>query len=85
DLFFQRPDFVALENQLHSLNALSLGEVLNFESRSWKKSDFPEGKFEYIEISSVNRENGIFSSRTVETNNAPSRATTLVKTGDLII
>lgn len=85
DLFFQRPDFVALENQLHTLHALSLGEVLNFESRSWKKSDFPEGKFEYIEISSVNRENGIFSSRTVETNNAPSRATTLVKTGDLII
>lgn len=85
DLFFQRPDFVALENQLHDLHALSLGDVLNFESRSWKKSDFPEGKFEYVEISSVNRENGIFSSRTVETNNAPSRATTLIKTGDLII
>lgn len=85
DLFFLRTDFAELENQLQNLHALPLGEILNFESRSWKKSDFPEGKFEYIEISSVNRENGIFSSRTVETNNAPSRATTLVKTGDLII
>jgi len=85
DLFFQRPDFSKLENQLQNLHALPLGEILNFESRSWKKSDFPDGKFEYVEISSVNRENGIFSSRTVETNNAPSRATTLIKTGDLII
>lgn len=85
DLFFQRLDFVELEKQLLQLKAFPLGDVLHFTSRAWNKTDFPNGLFEYVEISSVNKEQGIFSSRTVEIKNAPSRATTLMKTGDLII
>lgn len=85
DTFFYREDFIQLEKQLLSMKHASLGEVLNFTSRSWKPADFPDGIFEYIEISSVSKDKGIIDSRTVEINSAPSRATTLLKEGNIII
>lgn len=85
DTFFYREDFIQLEKQLLSMKHAPLGKILNFISRPWKSSDFPDGVFEYVEISSVNKENGIFGSKKVNVNNAPSRATTLIKKGDLLI
>jgi type I restriction enzyme S subunit len=85
DTFFYREDFIQLEKQLLSMKHAPLGKILNFISRPWKSSDFPDGVFEYVEISSVNKEKGIFGSKTVSINNAPSRATTLIKEGDLLI
>jgi restriction endonuclease S subunit len=85
DTFFYREDFIQLEKQLLSMKHAPVGKILNFISRPWKSSDFPDGVFEYIEISSVNKENGIFGSKSVNVNNAPSRATTLIKKGDLLI
>jgi restriction endonuclease S subunit len=85
DTFFYRSDFVDLESQLSGIQSLPLGELLNFISRPWKKEDFPNRTFEYIEISSVTKQQGIISSRTVDAKNAPSRATTLIKTGDIIL
>lgn len=64
---------------------LSLGEILQFESRGWKPKDFPDGKFRYIEIGSVTKEDGIRGAQVVEVANAPSRATTLVRAGDLVL
>jgi type I restriction enzyme S subunit len=85
DTFFYREDFTHLEKQLLSMRHARLGEILNFTSRSWKATDFPSGDFEYIEISSVTRDDGIIGSRTVKINEAPSRATTLLKDGDVIL
>jgi type I restriction enzyme S subunit len=85
DTFFYREDFIELERQLLSIRHARLGEVLNFTSRSWKTSDYPDGTFEYVEISSVTKDNGIIGSRPVEVKQAPSRATTLIKEGDIII
>ena len=85
DTFFYREDFIQLEKQLLSMKHAPLGKILNFISRTWKPSDFPDGVFEYVEISSVNKENGIFGSKIVNVNNAPSRATTLIKKGDFLI
>ncbi len=85
DTFFFRKDFVLLEKQIKFTRHISLGDALNFVSRSWKSDDFENGKFQYIEISSVTKNDGIISTKTVKTNNAPSRAVTRVKTGDLII
>ena len=85
DTFFYRKDFCELEKQLNNTQFEELGNILNFLSRPWSKKDFTEGTFEYIEISSVDKEYGITSTKTVNIKNAPSRATTLVKKGDIIL
>lgn len=85
DTFFYRVDFTELEEHLLSMRHARLGELLNFASRPWKASDFPEETFEYVEISSVTKDDGIIGSRPVNVKEAPSRATTLIKEGDLII
>ena len=85
DTFFFRKDFIEIEKHLMSMNHTFLGEILNFTSRSWKSVDFSEGVFKYVEISSVTKDKGITGSRPVEVNNAPSRATTLIKEGDIIL
>ncbi len=85
DLFFYRPDFLALERSLDELNSPSLGQVLKLVSRPWTPKDFPSGTFRYVEISNVRKEAGITGARTVKVEEAPSRATTLIRTGDLII
>ncbi len=85
DTFFYRKDFCDLEEQLESVSCDELGNILNFISRPWSSKDFPDGTFEYIEISSVNKERGITGTRTVNVKKAPSRATTLVKKGDVIL
>lgn len=85
DTFFYREDFVNLEKQLKSMRHAPLGEILNFTSRTWKTSDFPEGTFQYIEISNVTKDEGIIGSKSIDVNKAPSRATTLLKEGDIIL
>jgi len=85
DTFFYRPDFLELECQFDNLNVALFSDIAHVSSRPWKRSDFPSGKFRYIEISSVSKDHGIRNVKDVMINNAPSRATTLVKEGDLII
>jgi type I restriction enzyme S subunit len=85
DTFFYRKDFYDLEEQLENTACDELGNALNFISRPWSTQDFPNGDFKYIEISSVDKEHGITGSRTVSVKKAPSRATTLVKQGDIIL
>jgi restriction endonuclease S subunit len=85
DTFFYRPDFVDLEKQLTAQKARPLGELAHFVSRPWSKADFPDGVFRYVEISCVSREKGIADARPVDVQKAPSRATTLIKTGDILL
>lgn len=85
DTFFYRKDFVALKHSLARINRKKLGDLASFISRHWKHESFPDGFFKYVEISSVSKEDGIFSSKVVGLKEAPSRATTLICKGDLII
>ena len=85
DTFFFREDFSCLDEQIRSFKYMTLGDALNFINRRWKLSGFPNGSFEYIEISSVTKNDGVTNTRRVSVEEAPSRATTLVKAGDLII
>lgn len=85
DTFFYREDFVALDQSLSEHKYDSLGNLVNFVSRAWRQLDFPDGTFRYIEISSVSKKIGIHSERKVEVTEAPSRATTLIRAGDIII
>ena len=57
---------------------------LNCVTRSWKKKEYKEKKFDYIEIGGINPETEEISSVKLEVSKAPSRATQLVYKGDLI-
>lgn len=62
-----------------------MGEIYNFVKKTWKKNEFINSEFNYIEISSVDPLLGIINTEKVEVKKAPSRATQIVNTGDLII
>lgn len=85
DTFFYRRDFVALKKSLSKLRCSMLGNLAHFISRPWSPGNFPEDSFQYVEISSVSKEAGIVTSHEVATKDAPSRATTLLRKGDIII
>jgi len=85
DLFYHRLDFLALERSLNAISAVPLGEALRFISRGWRNSDFPEGTFRYVEISNVTKEDGIGGFRVVSVDKPPSRATTLIRKGEMIL
>jgi len=60
-----------------------IGDVFDFISRNWEK-EANEDK-EYIELGSIDANFGILETKTINPKKAPSRATQIVKTGDLII
>jgi len=85
DFFYYRFDFLALERCLDSVETTTLSEGLRFASRGWRRSDFPQGMFRYVEISNVTKAEGIKGARLLCVDKAPSRATTMIRAGDLII
>jgi len=85
DTYFYREDFFDLNKQLEKINFGYLGEKAVFVSRPWNKNNFPTGIFRYVQISDVNKQNGIYNSENVFVNEAPSRATQIIKQGDILI
>lgn len=63
----------------------SLGQVLSFTNRPWKRKKHSTNKFMYIEIGGVNSVDNIANANEVLIDKAPSRATQIVENGDLII
>lgn len=61
---------------------ISLGSAFEFVTRTWKKNT---PTVQYIEIGSVHEKLGILETKEISSENAPSRATQIVNTGDLII
>ena len=82
-----RWDMWSKEQYIHTLlnqskyKSIKLG-TLDFIGRSWKKDS---ENFRYIEMSDVDPIFGIVNDTIISTNDAPSRATQSVNTGDLII
>jgi restriction endonuclease S subunit len=64
---------------------MSLNEVFKFEKRPWRKNEHDSDYFNYIELGAVDPLNGITESKKTAVKKAPSRATQIIKTGDLII
>ena len=63
-----------------------LGNVYNFINRSWIKKVLSKNQeYKYVEIGSVDLIKGITETKKITINNAPSRATQIIKNGDLII
>lgn len=63
----------------------SLGSIYNFVSRSWQKSKHESDTFNYIEIGAIDPVLGVLEILPIAVSEAPSRATQIVKEGDLII
>lgn len=82
-----------LAKDLRTLNGLStskyelkkLGDAFSFPSKSWKKKEYKEEHFKYIELGAIDTNFGITKVKNIEVKKAPSRATQQVNTGDLII
>ena len=62
-----------------------LGKKFCFINRSWDKSNNENKYFNYIEIGAIDPINGITEIKKILKSKAPSRATQIVETGDLII
>lgn len=75
--------FSMLKHSKYTVKQLS--EVFNFINRGWNKSTHKEDYFNYIEMSGVDSMLGIFEASNVQLSKAPSRATQIIKTNDLII
>lgn len=59
-----------------------IGKVFDFITRTWDKI---EPTFKYVEIGSVDPLLGIVHTEEIETKKAPSRATQIIREGDLIL
>lgn len=74
---------LSLKNAKYPIKALS--EVFNFKSRSWNKKDHQGEYFNYVELGAVDPLKGILECKNLLVKKAPSRATQIIKIGDLII
>ena len=63
---------------------VALGEICD-DTENIKWTNFPDKKFKYIDLSSVNREkNVITETKNIDVNSAPSRAQQVIHAGDVI-
>lgn len=75
--------FESLKKSKYSLK--EIGKEFNFVSRGWRKQNHKAKVFNYIELGAVDENIGITEASKVNIEKAPSRATQVVCTGDLII
>jgi len=85
DTFYFREDFIQLNKEIKKLRYDRLGNIINFTTRPWSENMFEDDTLRYVEISAVNKDEGIIGYRLIDKKNPPSRATTLIKTGDILI
>lgn len=62
-----------------------LGNSVAFVNRSWKKTAHPTKTFPYVEIGGINADDNSITASVVNVDEAPSRATQTILSGDLII
>lgn len=62
-----------------------LGQAVSFVNRAWRKKQYTQPQFMYIEIGGVNATENTAAANEVLISDAPSRATQTVASGDLII
>ncbi|MGV0966984.1 restriction endonuclease subunit S [Empedobacter falsenii] len=72
-----------LKSSHYSLS--KLGDIYSFAKRSFNKKGYPSPTFKYIEIGAIDTTKGILEVKEVKIDTAPSRATQIVKKGDLIL
>lgn len=63
----------------------TLGQTVSFINRTWKKKECSKKSFMYIEIGGINANDNTANANEILVEEAPSRATQTVESGDLII
>jgi len=82
-LTIQNSIFDALKKSKYPI--CEIGKVYDFISRGWKPNKNSDRTFKYVEIGAVDALTGITKASTISERRAPSRATQIIKAGDLII
>lgn len=83
--YFSSDVRIRLELRKSKFELSKIGDVFSFAKRSFNKKQYKEDTFNYIEIGAIDPIKGILNSKEVLLSKAPSRATQIVKTNDLII
>lgn len=83
---FYNPNFMNVVQSIKSVPCKSLSHISKFSNETWNQQDMFDDFFPYIEISSINTNNGnIEEVNIVEKNNAPSRAKKIIQKDDILI
>lgn len=85
DLSFFNNEYLNILESKKGFNSNELGNIVFFISESWNEKIYPDGFFNYVQISNVSKERGIFNSSKIDIRNAPSRATQIIRKSDIII
>ncbi len=83
--FFSTDTRIASELRKSKFELSSIGKSFHFAKRSFNKTQYKNDTFNYIEIGAIDPTKGILEAKEVALKKAPSRATQVVKEGDLII
>ena len=83
--FFSTDTRIAIELRKSKFELSSVGKSFQFAKRSFNKAQYKKETFKYIEIGAIDPTKGILEAKEIEVKKAPSRATQIVKEGDLII
>lgn len=83
--FFSTDTRIAIELRKSKFELSSVGKSFQFAKRSFNKTQYKKETFKYIEIGAIDPTKGILEAKEIEVKKAPSRATQIVKEGDLII
>ena len=83
--YFSSDTRIRIELQKSKFKLPDVTHIFSFTRRSFNKTKYKKETFNYIEIGAIDPTKGILKAKEVLTKKAPSRATQIVKTGDLII
>lgn len=83
--FFSTDTRIAIELKKSKFELSFIGKSFQFAKRRFNKTQYKNDTFKYIEIGAIDPTKGILDAKEIEINKAPSRATQIVKEGDLII
>lgn len=87
----ERWDFFSGDARINTLlskakfTITNIGKAFSIAKRPWNKKNEKKESFKYIEIGAIDPIHGILEVKEILTSKAPSRATQIVKEGDLII
>lgn len=85
DPHFYLPVFMEKVEKIKKRSYARLGELVLFSKETTDFSEFPNGVFEYLEISGVALGINEYRTSTTAVNDAPSRAKMKTKAGDIVI
>lgn len=85
DTHFYLPHFRKIIEDIKKHSHAQLGDVVSFSKDTTDFSEYPNGRFEYLEISGINLGINFYNTVTTEVKNAPSRAKMKTHIGDIVI